>query len=320
MAQLESFTRWTLLLVVAMLATLLQSAAGAATKPVDKTTPRILVPLYIYPLPGAWDPLYQAIRNNPTAAFIVIINPNSGPGDGTAPNSDYAAAIQQLRATAAPDQILELVGYVPTGYGRRSSSQVTSFVTTYSQWPRKLRPDGIFFDETITTAKYLSKYSSYTQLVKRKSWGAGAKLPANATHAQRTGITVLNPGTWPQNKGYWTISADHIVVYEDKLSNFDYGDYAQKTQNNMAVGSRFQRSYIFYNVDANNVTTKDGRSFMGIDSLVNAVIRGLNARGGLFVTDLDIASTDVYAKFSTIWQDFVRMVAATCSPSRSMTP
>ncbi|EST06757.1 Spherulation-specific family 4 [Kalmanozyma brasiliensis GHG001] len=298
-----------LLLVIAMMAALLQTVASAATKKVNTKTPRILVPLYIYPEPGAWDPLYTAIRNSPSAAFLVIINPNSGPGDGSAPDSDYASAIQQLRSTAAANQTLELIGYVPTGYGKRSASQVKSFISTYAKWPRSVRPDGIFFDETITSQKYLAKYRNYTDFVKSQSWGVSTKTPSNATYAQRKGITMLNPGTWPESDKFWSI-ADHIVVYEDKLSNFDFGEYQQLTQNNVPVASNFQRSYIFYNVDSANVTTKDGRNFMGVDALVNATIRVLASRGGLFITDLKIGEEDVYAKFSGIWQEFVKMVGA----------
>ena len=231
-----SIFRWTALLLVAMFATLMQTVTGASVAAskktvqhnVDTTTPRIVVPLYIYPTPNAWDPLYTAIRNNPTAAFTVIINPNSGPGTSKNPPSDYASAIKQLRATAGVNQILELVGYVATGYGKRSAAKVQADVAKYAGWQDAVRPDGIFFDETSTQTKWLKRYAEYTDLVKNTNWAktsaskstSSAKFSQKATNVQRSAITILNPGTWPEDKGFFTISADHIVVYEDKLSNF----------------------------------------------------------------------------------------------------
>lgn len=313
MQQCLRTTRWFgVLLAITMLSAFLQLVTAATldscstrksnkvhAAKADTTTPRILVPLYIYPLPNAWDPLYTAIRSNPSAAFTVIINPNSGPGSGTAPDADYAAAIKTLRSTAGPGQILELVGYVPTGYGKRSATKVKADVSTYAHWPTALRPDGIFFDETSTQSRFLAKYRTYTDLVKSTRWSTAA----------RKGITVLNPGTWPQDARFFTLAADHIVVYEDTLAKFNFSDYQRRTAKNH-LGSAFQRSYIFYNVDASNVRTADGKVFAGIEGLVvDATVNGLSSRGGLFVTNLDIASTDVYAKFSSIWQQLVQAVA-----------
>lgn len=100
--------------------------------------------------------------------------------------------------------------------------------------------------------------------------------------------------------------ANHLSFQSPPLHS--YSEYKQRTATNNA-GTPFQRSYIFYNVNPNNATTKDGRKYT-LDTLVKATVNGLNAKGGLFVTNLDIASTDVYASFSTIWQRFVKSVAS----------
>ncbi|KAJ1021929.1 hypothetical protein NDA16_003691 [Ustilago loliicola] len=234
-----------LLVVMTMFAVLLQTVTGVSMgssqkvqqQSIDTTTPRILIPLYIYPLPNAWVPLFTAIKNNPSAAFTVAINPNSGPGNSKAPDADYAAAIKQLRATAGINQILELVGYVSTDYGKRAAAEVKADVAK-------------FFD-----------------------------------------------------------IADHVIVFEDKLSNFNYTEYKQRTASRNNAGTPFQRSYILYNVDPTNATTNDGKKFT-LNSLVKASINALNAKGGLFITDLDIQSTDVYASFSSIWKQFVKSVAS----------
>lgn len=320
---------WPGFLLITMLATFLHSVSGSnverahkaasegVQRNVDTTTPRILVPLYMYPESNAWDPLYTAIRNNPAAAFTVIVNPDSGPGAGKAPDSDYTAAIKQLRAAAGANQILEVVGYVPTGYGKRAASKVKADVQKYANWPLDVAMDGIFFDEAATEQKWLKHYTDLTAFVKSQKWAAtrasanvktkSVKSRKNLARDQKSGITVLNPGVWPESSDFFKI-ADHTVVYEDKLSNFNYSDYKQKTASSSA-GTPFQHSYIFYNVDPNAATTQDGKK-LTLDQLVKFTTHGLKATGGLFITSLDIQSTDVYASFSPIWQDFVKSVAS----------
>ncbi|SPC62252.1 related to Spherulin 4 precursor [Ustilago sp. UG-2017b] len=326
-------TGWTSLLVlITMFASLLQTVTGTSTstskkvsqQSIDTTTPRILVPLYIYPLPNAWDPLYTALRNNPTVAFTVVVNPNSGPGTGKAPNSDYAAAIKRLRAIAGANQILELVGYVRTDYGKRAEAEVKADVAKYVGWADGVKLDGIFFDEVGTQSKWLKLYTNYTDAVKGSKWASTTKAYSSAHKAyvakskqkaskrlHRSAITILNPGTWPESSRFFDI-ADHVIIYEDKLSNFNYTEYKQKTASKKNAGRAFQRSYIFYNVDPNNATTKDGKKFT-MNSLVKASVNGLNAKGGLFITNLDIGSIDVYASFSSVWQRFVKSVASLSS-------
>lgn len=40
----------------------------------------VMLPLYVYPESGAWDPVYKAISTNSGVKFYVIVNPDSGPG------------------------------------------------------------------------------------------------------------------------------------------------------------------------------------------------------------------------------------------------
>ncbi|KAJ9476188.1 Spherulin 4-like cell surface protein [Pseudozyma hubeiensis] len=373
--------RW---LAIAVLIALVQTVIGAAIhtkKLVDTTTPRIILPLYIYPEGGAWDPLFTAIKNNPTAAFTVIINPDSGPGQGTDPGADYSDNIKKLRATAGANQILELVGYVATDYGSKDAGLVKSQVLQYHNWTSAIRPDGIFFDETSTSSKWLTTYSAYTDFVKSLDWGVSdksttavvkpvatstrststrkpastskpittkkltssqkpkstkkattsikrpkttsakkpkptkkAKKPApkrkttkkHKRSIQNTAITILNPGTWPEDPSFFSISADHIVVYESPLSNFDYAEYQTLTAGSNA-GTDFQRAYIFNEVDPQNIVTKDGKKFASIQQLVQGTIDGLKSTGGIFASDL--GEPRVYTEFSNVWQDFVADVA-----------
>lgn len=76
---------------------------------------QVLFPLYIYPTDCAvsrdvcvWKPLYDALDAFPTLQFNVVVNPNSGPGDDTLPDSNYVAAVAALNAY--PN--VQTIGYV----------------------------------------------------------------------------------------------------------------------------------------------------------------------------------------------------------------
>lgn len=66
---------------------------------------QVLFPLYIYPTDCAvsrdvcaWNPLFDALDAFPTLQFNVVVDPNSGPGDDTLPDSNYVAAVAALNA------------------------------------------------------------------------------------------------------------------------------------------------------------------------------------------------------------------------------
>lgn len=151
----------------------------------------ILVPLYIYPSPGAWDPLFKAsatqfsftffvtielqliifflsinrIQNFHSVTFIIILNPNNGPGscdykkqgdhNNTAvslPDNNYIREILKLNSYAN----VKTVGYVSTRWAHREPHLAKSDVDIYSNWSKSPSPapglgvKGIFLDETVT--------------------------------------------------------------------------------------------------------------------------------------------------------------------------
>jgi len=90
--------------------------------------------------------------------YTVIVNPDSGPGPGKAPNYDFLLAIQRLNAY--PN--VRTVGYVRTGYGNRSIDDVLHDVATYSGWATNatgIAMHGIFFDEA--PYQYSSQIADY---------------------------------------------------------------------------------------------------------------------------------------------------------------
>ncbi|KAL2859257.1 Spherulation-specific family 4 [Aspergillus pseudodeflectus] len=112
----------------------------------------VVVPLYIYPLTSeTWAPLYTAIEQNPALTFLVIVNPNSGPGepDQASPDHNYAREVPRLNAYAN----VYTVGYIRIDYCRKPLNEACDEIARYAGWAAdyeatKLGVRGIFVDET----------------------------------------------------------------------------------------------------------------------------------------------------------------------------
>lgn len=144
--------------------------AGSSTS-LQMAVPRsgMLIPLYIYPTPGAWDPLYSAsvhspdtlriplfsytflicarIKSHPSVDFIVVINPASGPGAFPLPDSIYTQEITKLNTYAN----VRTIGYVPMGYGRTPIEKTYADIAKYVGWGDRnpnIAMQGIFLDES----------------------------------------------------------------------------------------------------------------------------------------------------------------------------
>ncbi|PSN59492.1 hypothetical protein BS50DRAFT_508298 [Corynespora cassiicola Philippines] len=178
----------------------------------------IILPLYVYPTAGAWNPLYEAARKYDDVEFNVIVNPCSGPCVGSLPDQIYLDEIPKLRTF---DNIRTL-GYVATNYTTKSIDNVLKEIDAYANWPKtanntKLKVDGIFFDETPSTYnvgqyEYLKKAS---QAVK------------NGTRF-RDRFVVHNPGLISPallaSRNFTTYSylnlSDITVVFEETFSKW----------------------------------------------------------------------------------------------------
>jgi hypothetical protein len=116
-------------------------APGAKPKPSPATNkPFVLVPLYIYPSPTAWEPLWVAVDSHPELDFLVVVNPNNGPGPDMLPDANYIEVLARL--TAAPN--VKVIGYVHCSYGKRLLDELVAEVSAYRGWTHasERREDG----------------------------------------------------------------------------------------------------------------------------------------------------------------------------------
>ena len=126
------------------------------------------IPLYIYPnwwtgIPYNWTPVINAIANNPTLQFVIVLNINSGPD--TTLNTDYVHGITDLRNAALAADNLTILGYVFTSYGARLIADVK---TDIDRWKNFYSPniDGIHLDEMANITGKESYYTEITDYVK----------------------------------------------------------------------------------------------------------------------------------------------------------
>ncbi|PVH94173.1 glycoside hydrolase family 135 protein [Periconia macrospinosa] len=251
---------------------------------------KVLLPLYIYPAPGKWDPLFKAIKAYPHLEFIVIPNPHSGPGsESWWPNADYVREIPRLNEY----ENVRTVGYVATTYCKRDIDDIFRDIDRYTEWSRDERfpglgVSGIFFDATPNL--YDEEVKSYLDAVTAKGkgtegfWGIGRYGESK--------IIIHNPGTAVQ-KGLAEPGPDITTSAEVAYRFFRSDEF----QNWLAFSpyGREHTSYMIHSVEEENV---------------GEVVRSVRDRAQyLFVTD---SKVNFYHGFSTTWESFV--AAMTSAP------
>ncbi|USP76901.1 hypothetical protein yc1106_04175 [Curvularia clavata] len=179
----------------------------------------ILLPLYVYPSPGAWDPLYAAAKAHRDVSFTVVLNPCSGPCMGSLPDSVYMTEVPKL--SQYPN--IRTLGYVATHYATKPVESLLAEIDTYSSWPRltnstRMRVDGIFLDETPSTFNP----ASYTYLERANH------AIKNRSTTFKNGFVAHNPGLIPPvdltAPGYLSDSyfnlTDLTVVFEETFEKY----------------------------------------------------------------------------------------------------
>ncbi|KAF2837344.1 hypothetical protein M501DRAFT_202568 [Patellaria atrata CBS 101060] len=169
----------------------------------------VILPLYVYPSPGAWDPLYQAASTYPDVDFTVVVNPHSGPGDSSLPDPFYLTEIPKLNQ----HNNIQALGYVAVDYGTKDIDDILAEIDTYGGWAAAdsaLAMKGIFLDETPNKPNI--EHGEYMQRI-QKAVQSCSGLAGD--------FIVHNPGSIPiyskvqETKIEFADSANVTVIFEN---------------------------------------------------------------------------------------------------------
>lgn len=136
----------------------------------------------------------KRLTKYPQVQFLVIVNPNSGPGNNTlGTDANFIREIPRLNSYAN----VRTIGYVRTGWTTRDIDIVLSEVSTYASWsnstyssgPISYELSGIFFDEapnnyTTNGQTYMNRID---QFVKTNSGFGGV----NYVVSPRLGLLIV---------------------------------------------------------------------------------------------------------------------------------
>jgi len=182
----------------------------------------LLVPAYFYPSSNStyWQDLAAAAK---AVSTTIILNPGSGPGTSVDPN--YVSVIDMVRESGG-----KVIGYVPTGYGKRPLDEVTDEIDRYINY---YHVDGFFIDQmtTDTLDGNVAYYKSIYDYIKGLN-----------TLYSVTG----NPGTMPDEVYLSHPLVDNLVVFEGSESS--YADFLPSEWQSKYPKDRF--AHLVYNADA----------------------------------------------------------------------
>lgn len=170
---------------------------------------RILLPLYVYPAPPGWDPIFNAIATHPSVDFQIVLNPSTGPGGSTPGyNIHWINAVSKLHTYDNVDTL----GYVSAGYGDRDLEDITTDIDNWDLWNHytaaDITIDGIFFDETPNWngTRGLYDVSFMQQVTQLADLGGYSK--------------VFNLGQECSHDEYFSL-ADTVVIFEDSAEFYN---------------------------------------------------------------------------------------------------
>lgn len=106
------------------------STAAGTCLHIKPKPPFIVLPLYIYPGKDNWAPLFDAAKRFPKLSFVVVINPNNGPGDTHRPDINYVHVLRTL----ATFSNITILGYVHCRWGERNRAHVAADISQYYNW------------------------------------------------------------------------------------------------------------------------------------------------------------------------------------------
>lgn len=115
----------------------------------------IAIPLYLYPSPEAWTPIFALLDKNPTVHLNLIVNPASGPG-GSVPDAAYIKHVAALNTYSN----VTTYGYVHVSWAERQIQDVFEDISRWADWTAysqaDIHVDGIFVDEAPSKPEKIS--------------------------------------------------------------------------------------------------------------------------------------------------------------------
>jgi hypothetical protein len=176
----------------------------------------VIIPLYVYPSAGAWEPVYDMYdapilfvakvsdvcraSTYPLLQFTAIVNIHNGPGEGALPNTEYSTAIETLNSFSN----VRTIGYVATTWCARNLSSVLDDIAAYSFWGEynsSLAMSGIFVDETPT--QYSSEYASYLEAISQAVHKSIGLMDSYIGKPISHDLTLVF--TWPNNSALYIL-------------------------------------------------------------------------------------------------------------------
>ncbi|KHN97555.1 cell surface protein [Metarhizium album ARSEF 1941] len=231
--------------------------------------------------------MLRRIAAYPEVNFLVVVNPNSGPGSDPLPGNDYVREVPRLNAFAN----VHTVGYVRIHYCEKALAEACAEIERYASWSRHqhipgLHVQGIYVDETPNhysagRAQYLERLGHF---IKTNPGLAGTRT------------VVHNPGTPPEGDLASFGSPDLVCICEEPYERYLKTELQERLRD---LSPEHERC--IYQI-----------SGIPPDKLGGAV-RELCRRGQyVFATDLP---EDFYESFGPSWLDFVAAVSAAAALS-----
>jgi hypothetical protein len=172
----------------------------------------IFVPAYFHPSGdnlSYWDDLVSAAAKVP---LMVVINPNSGPGEKIDPA--YPSVIAKLAKTKA-----QLLGYISTSYAKVPLEKAKADIAAWTKMYPEIQ--GYFLDEQTSDAGHVDYYR---------------KLVAAAKAARPNGTVVSNPGN-PCDAGYFAKGGpDVLCTFENSSPLAEFKGDAISAAANRRIG------------------------------------------------------------------------------------
>lgn len=239
----------------------------------------VILPLYIYPLEKAWEPLLRGAKAHPNVRFIVIINPGNGPGLDPLPDANYRGV---LRGLSLVRNILP-VGYVHCSYGQRDLEAIRKDVDIYRQWNREFRMEGIFIDEVPSNPDLVPYMTSLSNHI-HHTWRAGV---------DRGAIVIYNPGV-VIDRAFFS-NAEYIVTFEQSQAHWSTLQTAGHDTAQLPSDLHSKALVIMH-----TCSTAGG----GLESIVREVRK--QGFAGLYITEQEGGN---FTQWPSTWDLFVRTLA-----------